>query len=133
MNEQAAGPCILVIDDDRDIVTYLETFFRDNGYRVLTADGGEEGLALAREHHPDVICLDISMPAPSGIRVYRDLRDDPALASIPVVMVTGVPRQFENFISTRRQVPPPDGYVAKPFNLEELRDAIDKVLGQGQT
>ena len=74
--------------------TYLETLSRDNGYRVLTADGGEEGLALARQHHPDVICLDISMHALSGIRVHRDLRDDPALASIPVVMVTGAPRQF---------------------------------------
>jgi CheY-like chemotaxis protein len=128
MSERESGPCILVIDDDPDIVTYLETFFRDNGYRVLAAGGGEEGLALAREHHPDVICLDISMPAPSGIRVYRDLRDDPALASIPVIMVTGVPRQFEGFIKTRRQVPPPEGYIAKPFEVEKLREVVDDVL-----
>lgn len=122
-------PCILIVDDDRDVVSYLETVFRDNGYRPLCASGGDEALALAREEHPDLICLDISMPPPTGVRVYRELRDDPELRSIPVVMITGVEREFEQFIKTRRQVPPPDGYHRKPFDIEAVLDTVRTILG----
>jgi CheY-like chemotaxis protein len=128
MSANGGGRCILVVDDDPDIVTYLTTFFSDHGYRVLSASGGNEALALAREHQPDLICLDISMPPPTGVRVYRELRGDPMLASIPVILVTGVPAQFERFISTRRQVPPPDGYVGKPFDPEQLRAIVERIL-----
>jgi CheY-like chemotaxis protein len=119
---------ILVVDDDPDVVTFITAFLNDQGYEVLPAAGGDEALALAREHLPDLICLDISMPAPTGVRVYRELRGDPILANIPVIMVTGVPAQFEQFISTRRQVPPPDGYVRKPFTAEDIREAVEKVF-----
>ena len=120
---------ILVVDDDPDIVKYLELILRDNGYEVLTAPGGAEGLALARSEHPDLICLDIAMPEPTGVRVYRDLRDDPELRSIPVVMITGVLPQFREFIHRRKRVPPPDGYIAKPFEVAELLATVERVLG----
>lgn len=119
---------ILIIDDDPDVVTYLEAVFRDSGYEPLCAIDGATGLELARTQLPDLICLDISMPAPSGVRVYRELRGDPELSAIPVVMVTGVLRQFEEFIGRRRQVPPPDGYIAKPFQVEELLTVVRRLL-----
>ena len=119
---------ILIIDDEPDLRTYLATLFEDNGFEALTTGDGNKGLELARRREPDLICLDISMPAPSGVRVYRELKGDPKLASIPVVMVTGVPRQFEEFISRRRQVPPPEGYVAKPFDPEQLLAKVQEIL-----
>lgn len=119
---------ILVIDDDPDVLAYLGAVFSDRGWRVVTAEDGGKGLDLARREGPDLICLDISMPPPTGVRVYRELRGDPVLKEIPVVMVTGVLKQFEGFIKSRRQVPPPDGYVSKPFEPSEVLRVVEKLL-----
>jgi DNA-binding response OmpR family regulator len=123
---------VLVVDDEPDLASYLKVLLEDHGYRALVTTRGEQVLRLARDEAPDLICLDIAMPAPSGIRIYRQLRADPFVASIPVVMVTGVPRAFREFISRRRQVPPPDGYVAKPFAPEELLATLARLLASPQ-
>ena len=128
MTTETTKRTILIIDDEPDLRTYLATLFEDNGFEALTTGDGNKGLELARRREPALICLDISMPEPSGVRVYRELKKDPKLASIPVVMVTGVPRQFEEFISRRRQVPPPEGYVAKPFDPEQLLAKVQEIL-----
>jgi CheY-like chemotaxis protein len=119
---------ILVIDDDADIVTYLGTILKDHGYEVLTATDGAAGLETARRDRPDLICLDIAMPPPTGVRVYRDLRDDPELKGIPVVMVTGVMPQFKEFIHHRKKVPPPDGYIQKPFDPADVIATVGRLL-----
>lgn len=119
---------ILVIDDDADIVAYLGTILRDHGYDVLSVTDGAAGLETARREHPDLICLDIAMPPPTGVRVYRDLRDDPALRGIPVVMVTGVMPQFKDFIHHRKKVPPPDGYIQKPFDPADVIATVARLL-----
>jgi CheY-like chemotaxis protein len=119
---------ILVIDDEQDVVSYLEAILRDHGYDVVTATDGGEALRLARSTHPDLVCLDIVMPEPTGVRVYRELRDDPELRDVPVVMITGVMQQFKEFIHHRKRVRPPDGYIAKPFEVEELLATLDRLL-----
>jgi len=121
---------IIVIDDDPDIVTFLTTLLEDHGYDYVTATNGQEGLERARAEKPDLILLDITMPEKSGVRFYREVRDDPELKNTPVVMVTGVMEEFKKFISTRRQVPPPDGYITKPIDKDELLATIAKLLGQ---
>jgi CheY-like chemotaxis protein len=120
---------ILIIDDDRDVVSYLETVLRDAGYTTVGTTSSSEGLKLARQLKPDLICLDIVMPEPTGVRVFRELRDDAELAGIPVVMITGVLPQFKEFIHHRKRVPPPDGYIAKPFEVGELLSTVERVLG----
>ena len=119
---------ILVIDDEQDVVSYLEAVLRDNGYEVVSTTDGSQAVALARTHHPNLVCLDIAMPEPTGVRIYRDLRDDPDLALIPVVMITGVIHQFRDFIHHRKHVPPPDGYIAKPFEVTELLETLERLL-----
>lgn len=121
---------ILVIDDDPDIVTFLITLLEDNGYDHVTASDGQQGIETARATRPDLILLDITMPEKSGVRFYREVRDDAELAKIPVVMVTGVMEEFKKFISTRRQVPPPDGYITKPIDQKALLETIARLLGQ---
>jgi CheY-like chemotaxis protein len=121
---------ILIIDDDPGVVTYLETLLQDNGYATETAADGAEGLEKVRAARPDLITLDITMPEKTGVRFYRDVREDEALASIPVVMVTGVMKEFKKFISTRRQVPPPDGYITKPIDQQELLETVAKLLAK---
>jgi CheY-like chemotaxis protein len=121
---------ILVVDDEEDIVSYLCTLLEDSGYTTVSASNGEEGLIMAKREKPDLITVDISMPEKSGVKLYRELRGDPDLGDTPVVIVTGVLKEFEGFISSRKQVPPPDGYIAKPIQKEELLGTIAKLLGR---
>jgi len=119
---------VLVIDDDPDIVTFLTALLQDNGYATDSAADGVEGLKKTKAGKPDLILLDITMPEKSGVRFYRDVRESDELKSIPVVMVTGVMEEFKKFIHSRRQVPPPDGYIQKPVDKQELLDIVAKVL-----
>ena len=112
----------------------LETLLEDSGYETASAGNGNAALERVKAERPDLITLDISMPETSGVRFYRDLKEDPQLADIPVIVVTGVtgyggdPEEFKKFISTRKQVPPPDEFVAKPVNQEELLHKIKTLV-----
>ena len=119
---------ILVIDDDPDFVTFLTTLLEDNGYVTVSAGDGVEGRLKAAAERPDLICLDITMPEKSGVKFYRETREDAELKSTPIIIVTGVAAEFQRFISTRKQVPPPDGYIPKPIDKQALLDTISKLL-----
>jgi CheY-like chemotaxis protein len=82
------GSTILVIDDDASIHDLMQRFLSREGFNVIAASTGQEGLRLAREQAPDVILLDVRMPNLNGWEVLSRLKSDPELASIPVVMVT---------------------------------------------
>ena len=131
---QAAKKTILIVDDEPHVVTYLETLLRDNGHETVSAADGNEGLKVAQARHPDLVCLDINMPKKSGVGFYRSLKEDPELAAMPVVIVTAVtgyagdPESFHQFISTRRQIPAPEGFIAKPIVREDFLRIIDQVL-----
>ena len=130
----AAKKLILVVDDEPDVVSYLTTLFEDNGYATASAGDGNQALAKIKEKKPDLITLDMSMPGKSGVKAYRELKDDPALASIPVLVVTGVtgyggkPDDFQKFLATRKQVPPPDGFIPKPLDRDELLKKVKELV-----
>ena len=115
-------------------MTYLETLLQDNGYATASASNGKEAMQRIQEERPDLVCLDISMPEESGVRFYRNLKDDPELSATPVVIVTAVtgyggdPEPFKRFISTRKQVPPPEGFLSKPIDKQEFLDTIARIL-----
>ncbi len=117
---------ILVIDDEPDVVCYLSTFLEDEGFNVLTARSGSDGLAEARAKVPELITLDITMPGISGIEVLTSLRRDPLLMNIPVIIITGV-SGFEKLIDYRK-VRPPEGFLQKPIEPETLLEMIFKLL-----
>jgi len=81
---------ILVIDDEPDERVYLSALFEDNGYVTHTARNGKEGMEKVRADPPDLITLDITMPEKSGVKFYREIREDPELRRIPIIVVTGV-------------------------------------------
>jgi CheY-like chemotaxis protein len=118
---------ILVVDDEPDTLEYFSSLLGDHGYEVETAAGGELAALAVRRRVPDLITLDISMPEKSGVGFYRDLRNDDHLKTIPVIVITGISEDFRTFISTRRQVPPPEGYLAKPIDPEEFVALVGKL------
>jgi CheY-like chemotaxis protein len=119
---------ILVVDDDPDAVTYLTTLLEDNGFATITAMDGAEALQRIDEQMPDLVALDVAMPEKSGVAVYRALKEDERLKSIPVIIVTGMSEDFKKFISTRRQVPPPEGYISKPVVPSQILSMIGELL-----
>jgi CheY-like chemotaxis protein len=125
---EAPRKTVLVIEDEPDVMDFIQALLQDNGYDVVSAADGEKGLAAARSHKPDLITLDISMPEKSGVKLYRELKADSDLGKVPVVMVTGVLSEFKQFISTRKQVPPPEGYVSKPIEKDLLLKTVADLI-----
>jgi len=127
---------VLVIDDEPAVVKYLVTLLADNGYDAVSAENGRTGIEKARQDRPDLVCLDITMPEGSGIRFYRELKGDPDLAATPVIIVTAVtglggdPEPVKHFLDTRKRVPPPEGFLAKPIDRQEFLDTVAGVLAR---
>jgi CheY-like chemotaxis protein len=119
---------ILVVDDEPDARTFLSTVLEDSGFQTELAADGEEAVKLIEEAPPDLIALDITMPERSGVSVYRFVKESERFNSIPIIIVTGVSSDFQRFISTRRQVPPPEGYISKPVDPEELVGMVRQLL-----
>lgn len=125
-----AGKKVLVIDDEPDIVTFLEMFLEDHDFEVISETDGVSGLARAKIDNPDIITLDITMPGKSGTEVFRQLRLDPSTKGIPVIIITGV-MDFRQFIY-QRQIEPPEGYMEKPIDAERLLMTINDILSQNK-
>jgi CheY-like chemotaxis protein len=119
---------ILIIDDEPDTVTYFSSVLEDNGYATMSAKDGAEAIERVKQTRPDLITLDITMPETSGVRCYRDLRETEAWKTIPVIIITGISDDFRTFISSRKHVPPPDGYLAKPVDAAELLELVRRLL-----
>lgn len=121
---------ILVVDDEPDVVAYLTAFLGDNGYRVISAADGKEGLAKAKSDRPDLITLDITMPNESGVGMFRDLQADPDTADVPVVIITGISSEFRRFLDSRKHLRPPAGYFEKPIDRNTVLSRIREILAE---
>jgi len=125
---------ILIVDDEPNIVTYLEMLLKDHGFQTVSANNGEKGLESARAEKPDLITLDISMPESSGVRCLKELKSDPELAAIPVVVVTGVtgyagdPYGYMKFLSQQSNLPEPEAFFPKPIDKDEFVVKIRELI-----
>ncbi len=117
---------VLVVDDDPVIVDLLRVNFEMEGYKVISAGDGEEGLALARQEHPDVIVLDVMMPRLDGLGMARRLREDPDGRSTPILLLSAKAQASD--IAAGMAVA--DGYVTKPFEPLELLDRVAALLAK---
>jgi len=116
---------ILLVDDEQDLVWAVRNSLLDEGYEVLTAYNGAESLALAHCNHLDLVILDIIMPQMDGLQVCRQMRQDPALAAIPILFLT-VRAAIEDRIKGLNEGG--DDYLSKPFDLRELKARIRALL-----
>lgn len=119
---------ILIIDDEKDILTYLSAFFIDNGFDVITAIDGKEGVQQAILGKPDIITLDVSMPEESGVKALRELQNNESTKYTPIIIITGLASDFKRFIETRKQVHPPEGYFEKPIDRDGLLVKVNELL-----
>ncbi len=120
------GKKILVIDDEPDMVTYLQALLEDNGYKVVTATDGTSGVAKARGTKPDLITLDITMSGKDGPGVFREIRTDPGTADIPIFVVTGQV-DFRQLMY-QKTVQSPEGFIRKPIDENTLLMSIRRIL-----
>ncbi len=116
----ANRPTVLVVDDDRDIRDALSDVLHDESYTVVCASDGEEGMARLRSSpRPAVILLDWMMPRCDGACFLRQQRADPALAAIPVVLLTADARVLAHASETGVQA-----HISKPVALDELLSVV---------
>lgn len=113
---------LLIVEDDPSILHGLKHNLAYEGYEVMTARDGEEGLRLALEHAPDVVILDVMLPGMNGFEVLRELR---ARSQVGVVMLSAKGAEHDKVLGLDLGA---DDYVAKPFGLKELFARIKAVL-----
>jgi DNA-binding response OmpR family regulator len=118
-------PHVLVVEDDPSVRGLLQTLHSAEGYDVATASDGLAGLVKASSRRPSLILLDLMMPDLGGIRVLEELRGDPALSDVPVIVVTGK----IDAVAGLKEVLGEDSVFAKPFGVAELLARVAEVTG----
>jgi DNA-binding response OmpR family regulator len=116
---------ILIVDDERDIVKALTIRLQHNGYDVVTAFDGAQGIFMAHKEKPDLIILDIRMPAGDGFSVAEKLKQSGQTDRIPIIFLTGSP---ERNAEGRAMELGARFYIKKPYDPEELLDAVKRAM-----
>src|SRR5436189_3766076 len=120
--------CILIVDDDSEILEMTGSFLRKRDYEIITANDGQTGLTAARSRHPDLILTDVLMPNMDGFAFYKELKNDDQLNSIPVLILTGRGKMEDSF-----KVIGVDGFITKPFTPDSLASEIEHVFHLAET
>lgn len=126
---------VLIVDDDPDVRLFSATVVEQCGHTPIEAENGEDGFKAVKAEKPDLVILDVLMPKQSGIRLYRELKTDPAFASVHVILLSGIAKK--TFLRSQKaltefggaEVPEPELYLEKPVEPEELAASIKSVLG----
>ena len=123
-------PSILIIDDEKQICETFSDLFCNEGYRVHIALDGDQGIRIARAHHPDIILSDIRMPGINGHEAVKAFRQIPGLAATPIILITGNADLEDMRIGMAAGA---DDYLAKPIKLTELIDTVRRHLERSRT
>ena len=118
---------ILIADDEQNIVISLEFLMKREGYQVEVANDGEEAVRRIRASRPDLVLLDVMMPKKSGFEVCQEIRSDPEMAGIRILMLTAKGRDTE---VAKGLALGADAYMTKPFSTRELVDQVRNLLEQ---
>ena len=125
-NQTFEAPLVLVVEDNEDNLVLLTYILESLGCKLITCtDGGETTVILAKEHHPDLILLDIVLPKVSGIEILKSLREESLTCNVPVIAVTALATEAnrENIIRAGF-----NNYIIKPYLIEELEEMISPYI-----
>lgn len=117
---------VLIIEDEADAAELFAEMMRVSGFHVLKTTNSAPALSMMSADKPDVVIMDIMMPETSGLDILRQMRRDPALAGVPVVVVSAksMPADIKNGMEAGAST-----YLTKPVGFLELKEAVEKAMG----
>ncbi|NWG34704.1 MAG: response regulator [Chloroflexi bacterium] len=117
---------VLIVEDEEDAAELFAEMMRISGFRVIKTSKSAPAISMMTADKPDLVLLDIMMPEVSGLEILRQMRRDPDLAQIPVIIVTAksMPADIKNGMEAGAS-----SYLTKPVGFQELRDAVERILG----
>ena len=116
---------VLVIEDDPWTRTITTALLAGEGFAVVEAKNGEEGLSLARQHSPHAVLLDLALPTMSGLEVLRELKNDAATESIPVIIVSAY-----GMLMNEQDARQTAGIIQKPFDYDDLVGQVERATAR---
>ena len=119
---------VVCIEDEPEMIDLVRLILGRKGFEVIGANGGVEGLDAVRREKPDLVLLDLMMPDMDGWEVYQQIKADPALRDIPVVVVTAKAQSIDKVLCLH--IAKVDDYITKPFGPQELLESVAKILGE---
>ncbi|QCX32566.1 response regulator transcription factor [Caloramator sp. E03] len=119
------GEKILIIDDESNIVELIKYNLEMNGYKILYAFDGNEGLKIAKDEKPDLILLDVMLPGIDGFEMCKLIKKDKEIEQIPIIMLTAKGEEFDKILGLELGA---DDYITKPFSVRELLARIKAIL-----
>ncbi len=120
---------ILIVEDNRRLLNLYQLALKKS-FDIILAYNGKEAVEMALSQHPDLILMDVMMPEMDGLEAVSRLKEDPATASIPVILLTAKSQRidiFEGYVSGA------DDYISKPFTGAQLLNGINQYLGEWQS
>jgi two-component system response regulator VicR len=121
---------VVCIEDEPEMIDLVRLILGRKGFDVIGADGGIEGLETVRREKPDLVLLDLMMPDMDGWEVYQQIKADPELRDIPVVVVTAKAQSIDKVLGLH--IAKVDDYITKPFGPQDLLESVEKILGMAE-
>jgi DNA-binding response OmpR family regulator len=120
-----AEKTVLIVEDEEDAAEMFAEMMRVSGYRVVTTSKSAPAISMMLADIPDLVLLDVMMPEISGLDVLRQMRRNPALANIPVIMITArsMPADIKNGMEAGAST-----YLTKPVGFIELKETVERIL-----
>jgi two-component system alkaline phosphatase synthesis response regulator PhoP len=117
---------VVCIEDEPGVIELIRLILERRGLKVIGAGSGVEGLEVIRQVKPSLVLLDLMMPGMDGWEVYRRMKADAIMKTIPVIIVTAKAEGIDEVLA--KHIAKVDDYIKKPFSLQELMQAIERVL-----
>jgi DNA-binding response OmpR family regulator len=119
---------VVCIEDEPEMIELVQLILGKQGFNVIGANGGIEGLETVRREKPDLILLDLMMPDMDGWEVYQQIKADSDLRRIPVIVITAKAQSIDKVLGLH--IAKVDDYITKPFGPQELMESVDKILSK---
>ncbi|AGK97293.1 winged helix-turn-helix domain-containing protein [Clostridium pasteurianum] len=125
-----AGEKILIVDDEEHIIELIKFNLENNGYKVICANNGNDAVKLAKSEIPQLILLDLMLPGLDGYDVCREIRKDPSISTVPVIMITAKSEEIDKILGLELGA---DDYITKPFSIREMMARVKAMLRRAKT
>ncbi len=120
---------IIVVEDERNFSRFLKMSLEDKGYEVFSYENGKDGEEAIKNMCPDLVVLDVMLPGKTGLDICEELKRKEKYRDIPILMITGVASRAGKDNNYWREQTKADAFLCKPFPVQELYAAVDKLLG----